>query len=95
MPSMSLNRGSQRVYKAYVNGIPQSPRGIELRYYNNLLPILRWHGEEIIFYSSYDVIPENLLLCFYIAEKMEEATILKKVEARIEKLELLRTTSYR
>jgi hypothetical protein len=74
---------------------PENPKGIELRHLNILLPILRWRGGELVFYAYYDVAPGNLLPCFYVAEKMEEATILKKVEARIEKLELLRTTSYR
>jgi hypothetical protein len=74
---------------------PENPKGIELRHLNILLPILRWCGGELVFYAYYDVTPENLLPCFYVVEKMEEATILKKVEARIGKLELLRTTSYR
>jgi len=92
---MSLNRRYQRVYRAYLMEIPENPKGIELRYFNNLLPLIRWHGEELIFYSNYDVIPENLLPCFYIAEKMEEGTILRKLEAKVERISLLKSTSYR
>ena len=92
---MGLNRGYQRVYRAYLVEIPENPKGIELRHFNNLLPILRWCGGELVFYAYYDVIPENLLPCFYVAEKTEETMIFRKVEAKVERISLLKTTSYR
>ena len=92
---MGLNRGYQRVYRAYLVEIPENPKGIELRHFNNLLPILRWHGGELVFYAYYDVTPENLLPCFYMMEKTEEATILRKLEGKVGRISPLKTTSYR
>jgi len=94
MQGMNFNR-YQRAYRAYLVEIPENPKGIELRHFNNLLPILRWCGGELVFYAYYDVTPGSLLPCFYVMEKTGECTVLRKLEAKIERISPLKTTSYR
>ena len=88
----------KRVYRICLEDIPPEPRGLEVKVYDHLTPILRWHGREIIIVSDYEADLRGVLVCFYYMETESVdgrvIPILKKREAKVAEIEFLKSSSY-
>jgi len=84
----------KRLYRIYLAGLPEEPiAGLEVRdtTLKQLVQILKWVGFEVIVAFESSLRVEDLLVCFYIARRIEGADVLEKAEAKISKIELLRS----
>jgi hypothetical protein len=94
--AMTAKNNYRRIYRVYLEEVPESPAGLEVRCFNDLLQLIRWRARELVITSTHDLTPESLSIIFYVKKsESREGIILEKVEGKIERIELLRTTSYR
>jgi len=85
----------RRVYRILLAATPSDIRGIEARYFNELLYIMRWVDRELVIVTYKELNPAGLVICFYVFSGSEDgARIFEKVEAQIEKFEFLKSSSY-
>jgi len=87
--------GKKKLYRVRLSEVPEGPiLGLEVRNVTlkQLTQILKWTGVEIIIASENSLKEEDLLVCFYVARTIEGANVLEKIEAKISKIELLRTS---
>jgi hypothetical protein len=93
---MAVKNIGRRIYRVYLKEVPESPAGIEIKCFNNLLQLIRWRARELVITSTHDLTPESLSIIFYVKKsESREGIILEKIEGKIERIELLRTASYR
>jgi len=85
----------KRFYRVRLSELPEGPiLGLEVRNValKQLTQILKWTGVEIIITFENNLKEEDLLVCFYVARKVDEVNVLEKVEGKVSKVELLRTS---
>jgi len=92
---MDVATSGKKLYRIYLAGLPEKPiAGLEVRdtALKGLIQILKWVGCEIIVTLENSLREEDLLVCFYVARTIEGANMLEKIEAKISRVELLRTS---
>jgi len=87
--------GKKKFYRISLAGLPEKPiAGLEIKdtALKGLIQILKWVGCEIIVAQEGGLRSEDLLVCFYTSRTVEGVNILEKVEGKVSKVELLRTS---
>jgi len=87
----------KRLYRLHLKNIPSEPRGLEVKVYDNIVPILKWHGREVVIASDYEADLRGILVCFYVMEPEnidgDNVPVLKKREAQVINIERLHSSS--
>jgi len=85
----------KRFYRVRLSELPEGPiLGLEVRNVTlkQLTQILKWVGREIIIASEGGLTIDDLVVCFYTPRTIEGIDVLEKIEAKISRVELLRTS---